>query len=125
VVPKSSEHAAVAMDVVRFMTLDPPTVAEWSRLAGSISPLRAQTTAQALASDPIKSSIQPLLELGRWVGYMPPVPLTETRQSWYNNVLSVMRGTIKGPDGTDQPFTPEQAAQRIDQECNESMARSR
>src|SRR6185436_5240935 len=68
VVPKNSEHAAVALDAARFLTTDAPTVAEWSRLAGQISPLRAQTTPEALASDPIKSSIQPLLEKGRWVG---------------------------------------------------------
>ena len=125
VVPKNSDHAAVALDVARFLTLDAPTVAEWSRLSGSISPLRAQTTPQALTSDAIKSPIQPLLEKGRWVGYMPPKTLTETRDSWLNNSLAVMRGLIKQPDGTDQPFTVEQAALKIDQECNESLARSR
>jgi multiple sugar transport system substrate-binding protein len=125
VVPKNSEHAAVALEVARFMTTDPPTVAEWSKLAGSISPLRAQTTPEALASDPIKSSIQPLLDKGRWVGYMSPKTLTETRDSWLNNTLAAMRGLIKGADGTDQPFTAEQAALKIDQECNESLTRSR
>lgn len=125
VVPKNSDHAAVALDVARFLTTDPATVAEWSKLAGSISPLRAQTTPEALASDRIKASIQPLLEKGRWVGYMAPRTLTETRDSWLNNTLAAMRGLVKGPDGTDQPFTPEQAALKIDQECNESLTRSR
>ncbi|HXU82192.1 MAG TPA: extracellular solute-binding protein, partial [Polyangia bacterium] len=61
VVPKNSANVAVAQDVARFMTLDAPTVAQWSTLSGQISPLRAQTTPEALASDPIKSPIQPLL----------------------------------------------------------------
>jgi ABC-type glycerol-3-phosphate transport system substrate-binding protein len=125
VVPRNSEHAAVALDVARFLTTDPGTVAAWSKTAGSISPLRAQTTPEALAPDPIKSSIQPLLDKGSWVGYMAPKTLTETRDSWLNNTLAAMRGLIKGADGTDQPFTAEQAALKIDQECNDSLMRSR
>jgi len=115
VVPKNSENAAVALDVAKFVTTDPPTVAEWNRLAGSISPLRTQASTAALASDSIKAPIQPLLELGRWVGYIPPVPLTETRQIWFTHILSVMSGQL----------TPELAAQTIHRETNESMARAR
>jgi multiple sugar transport system substrate-binding protein len=125
VVPKNSANPAVALDVAKFMTTDPATVSEWSRLAGSISPLRVQASPQALSADPIKASIQPLLDLGHWVGYMPPKPLTDTRQSWFNNTLAVMRGVIKGADGTDQPFTPADAAARIDKECNDSLASAR
>jgi ABC-type glycerol-3-phosphate transport system substrate-binding protein len=124
VVPHSSEHQETAMDVVKFLTVNPPVVAEWNRLAGSISPLREHGTAAALASDPVKSAIQPLLEKGRWVGYIPPVPLTETRDSMYINTLAAMRGKIHTA-GTEQPFSVGEAAQRIHQECNDSMARSR
>lgn len=115
VVPKNSKQAAVALDVAKFITTDPPTVAEWNRLAGSISPLRAQATPAALAADPIKAPIQPLLELGRWVGYIPPVPLTETRQIWFNHILSVLSGEL----------TTEVAAQRIESESNQSLSRAR
>ncbi|HXU83401.1 MAG TPA: hypothetical protein VN914_18540, partial [Polyangia bacterium] len=62
---------------------------------------------------------------GHWVGYMAPKTLTETRDSWLNNTLAVMRGLIKDAAGVDQPFTVDQAALKIDQECNESLARSR
>jgi ABC-type glycerol-3-phosphate transport system substrate-binding protein len=115
VVPRNSTNAAVALDVARFMTTDPAAVIEWNRLAGSISPLRVHATPAALASDPIKSPIQPLLDLGKWVGYIPPVPLTETRQLWFSHILSVMGGEL----------TPEQAAQKIDDESNQSLGRAR
>jgi multiple sugar transport system substrate-binding protein len=125
VVPKNSENAAAALELARFLTLDPTTVVEWNRLAGSIPALRTLTTPAALAADPVRAGIQPLLELGRWVGYIPPRPLTETRDSWFNNTLWVMQGLIKAADGSDQPFAAEQAAAKIEAECNESMARAR
>jgi multiple sugar transport system substrate-binding protein len=116
VVPRSSQHVEAAMDVVQFLTTDPATMRQWSELAGSISPLRSQGTAAALEVDPVRSVIQPLLEKGTWVGYIPPVPLTETRDSFYNNALKAMIGV---------ELTAAEAAARIHQECNDSMMRSR
>jgi hypothetical protein len=53
------------------------------------------------------------------------VPLTETRDSWYNAVVAAMRGVITAPDGNEQPFTAAQAAAKMHQECNDSMDRAR
>jgi ABC-type glycerol-3-phosphate transport system substrate-binding protein len=115
VVPRTSAHPAEAMDVVRFLTADPDAVRNWNALAGSISPLRAHSAEGAGEVDPVRSAVRPLLEKGRWVGYMPPVPLTETRDSFYNNALQAMKGEIDAAE----------AARRIHAECNASMMRSR
>lgn len=125
VVPRNSPHADAAMDLVKFLTTDPANVKAWNKLAGSISPLRSQSTAEALAADPVVGKVQPLLETGSWVGYIPPVPLTETRDSWYNGVVGAMIGRTKLPDGSEVPFTAADAALKMHQECNDSMARSR
>ena len=125
VVPQNSPRVAAAMEFVKFMTTEAANVKEWNRLAGSISPLKVHATPEALVGDPAVSKVQPLLSLGRWVGYIPPVPLTETRDSWYNGVVAAMIGKVTAADGTESPFTAEHAALKMHQECNDSMARSR
>jgi multiple sugar transport system substrate-binding protein len=125
VVPRSSPRAAAAMDFLKFVTTEPGNVRDWNRLAGSISPLRAHATPEALAGDPVVSKIQPLLMRGAWVGYIPPVPLTETRDSWYNSVVAAMRGKVTTAEGGEKDFTATDAAARMHQECNDSMDRAR
>ena len=124
VVPRSSTRAAAAMDFLKWMTTDATNVRDWNRLAGSISPLQVHASAQALASDPVVSQVQPLLLQGNWVGYIPPVPLTETRDSWYNAVVAAMRGKATTAGGTEEDFDAKQAAERMHQECNASMDRA-
>jgi multiple sugar transport system substrate-binding protein len=124
VVPQNSARRDLAMAVVKALTTDPPTVREWNRLAGSISPLQTHASAEALMPDPVLLPIQPLLAQGQWMGYLPPVPLTDTRDSMYNNVTDAMRGT-RMRDGMEQPFTVEDAVRGLHQECNAILAQGR
>jgi ABC-type glycerol-3-phosphate transport system substrate-binding protein len=123
VVPRSSPHQERALEVVRSLTTDPPMVREWNRLAGSISPLQVHATTEALASDPVLSPIQPLLAKGQWMGYLPPVPLTDTRDSMYNNVTDAMRGT-RTRANVEQPFTVDDAVRALHQECNTILSQN-
>jgi multiple sugar transport system substrate-binding protein len=71
VVPRTSKNAARAWDLARSIALSPAGARRWAATAGTLPALRANGTPEAAAGDPLLSKVQPLLEHGQWVGYIP------------------------------------------------------
>jgi multiple sugar transport system substrate-binding protein len=71
VVPRTSKNALRAWDVARSIALSPEGARRWAATAGTLPALRVNGTREAVAGDPLLSKVQPLLEQGQWVGYMP------------------------------------------------------
>jgi multiple sugar transport system substrate-binding protein len=70
-VPKTSKNAKAAWAYVKALVLSAEAMRKWSAVTGALPALKANGTVAAAAGDPALSKIQPLLEQGQWVGYIP------------------------------------------------------
>ena len=70
-VPKTTRNAAVAWDVARSLALSPEAMRKWAATAGTLPALKANGTDAAGKADPQLAKVQPLLEQGAWMGYIP------------------------------------------------------
>jgi hypothetical protein len=70
-VPKTSKHQTEAWDFIKSLVLSPEAMRGWSATTGALPALKVNGTAAAAAADPLLAKVQPLLEHGQWVGYIP------------------------------------------------------
>jgi multiple sugar transport system substrate-binding protein len=92
-VPKSSKHQDVAWDVIKSMALSPDAMRKWSAVTGSLPALKVNGTVAAAASDPLLAKVQPLLEKGQWVGYIPADALETVEGAIVSNFFAAAKGT--------------------------------
>jgi ABC-type glycerol-3-phosphate transport system substrate-binding protein len=70
-VPRTSPNPAVAWDIARSLALDAQAMRSWSAVTGALPALKENGSVEAAAADPVLAQVQPLLEKGQWVGYVP------------------------------------------------------
>lgn len=92
-VPKTSKNPKVAWDVARSLALSPEAMRKWSATTGALPALRANGTEQATAGDPVLAQVQPLLEHGRWRGYIPSGALQTLDGALLSNFAAAVDGT--------------------------------
>ncbi len=92
VVPRSSKNARIAWDIARSLALDPQAARRWSATAGTLPALRANGTPEAAAADPLLSKVQPLLEHGQWVGYIPAAAIETVEGAIVSNFFDAATG---------------------------------
>jgi multiple sugar transport system substrate-binding protein len=93
VVPRTSKNQRVAWDVARSLALDPTAMKKWNATTGSLPALRVNGTPEAATSDPMLAKVQPLLEKGQWVGYIPAAAIETVEGAIVSNFFAVVKGT--------------------------------
>jgi multiple sugar transport system substrate-binding protein len=92
-VPRSSKNQRVAWDIVKSMALSAEAMRKWSSVTTALPALRANGSAAAAASDPLLAKVQPLLEFGQWVGYVPAGAIESVEGTILSNYFAAAQGT--------------------------------
>ena len=115
VVPKTAKNPKVAWEVAKALALSPEAMRRWAAITGSLPALRANGTAAAAAEDPLLAKVQPLLDKGQWVGYIPAAAIETVEGTLVSNFFDVVGGKK----------TVEQALADMQQAANAALAQHR
>ena len=111
-VPRTSKNPKVAWDIARSLALSPEAMRKWSLITGVVPALRANGSITAAATDPVLARVQPLLEHGRWRGYVPVAATSTWGGAFNSNFFAVASGS-KSVD---------QALMDLQRTCNTAVA---
>jgi multiple sugar transport system substrate-binding protein len=114
-VPRSSKNQRIAWDIVKSIALSPDAMRKWSSVTTALPALRANGSAAAAAHDPLLAKVQPLLEAGEWVGYIPAGAIESVEGAILSNYFAAASGTK----------TIDEALADMQQIANEALARNR
>jgi ABC-type glycerol-3-phosphate transport system substrate-binding protein len=92
-VPKTTRNPQVAWDIARSLALSPEAMRKWSSVTGALPALRVNGTAAAAASHPSLAKVQPLLEKGQWLGFIPTGAIEVVSGTLVNNFFAAATGT--------------------------------
>ena len=109
-VPKTSKNPAVAWDIARSLALSAANMRSWSAVTGALPALKENGTPAAAAQNPTLAKVQPLLEHGQWVGYVPLGGFETISGAFVNNYFAAVKGTKTVEQAlTDMQSTANQA----------------
>jgi multiple sugar transport system substrate-binding protein len=91
-VPKTSKNQKAAWALIKAITLSPEIMRKWDATTGSLPALRVNGTAQAAASNPTLLKVQPLLDKGQWVGYIPALAIETVEGALVSNLFEAVAG---------------------------------
>jgi multiple sugar transport system substrate-binding protein len=91
-VPKTSRNQKAAWDVVKSLALSPQAMQKWGATTGSLPALRANGTPEAAAANPLLAKVQPLLDKGQWVGYIPAAAIETVEGAIVSNFFDAANG---------------------------------
>jgi multiple sugar transport system substrate-binding protein len=91
-VPRTSRNQRVAWDIARSIALSPEAMRKWSATTGALPALRVNGSAEAARDNPLLAKVQPLLETGRWVGYIPAGAIETVEGAILSNFFAAARG---------------------------------
>lgn len=115
VVPKTSKHPKEAWDLIKSLALSPTAMRKWAATAGTLPALKVNGTPAAAMADPLLAKVQPLLEHGRWVGYIPAGAIETVEGTLSSNFFEVVAGKK----------TVDEALAAMEQVSNGALARNR
>ena len=92
VVSKTSKNPKAAWDLVKSLALSPAAMRKWAATAGALPALKVNGTVEAAAADPLLAKVQPLLERGRWVGYIPAGAIETVEGALSSNFFDAVAG---------------------------------
>ena len=93
VVPKNSKNQKAAFDLLKALALSPDAMRKWAATTGALPALKVNGTREAAAADPTLAKVQPLLEDGQWVGYIPGGAIETVEGVLMSNFFAVVKGT--------------------------------
>jgi multiple sugar transport system substrate-binding protein len=96
-VPKTSKHPKLAWDIIRSLALSPEQMKKWSATTGALPALKANATPEAVAGNPALERVLPLLELGRYRGFIPAQAIDMANGAIVRNFFAVVKGTKTVP----------------------------
>jgi multiple sugar transport system substrate-binding protein len=116
-VPRTSQHQKVAWDIVKAIALNPAAMAKWARTAGTLPALRVNGNAAAAAAAPESdmAKVQPLLDRGQWMGYIPAAATADVLGAMTSNFFAVVKGQK----------TVEQALAAMQEQANKAIVQNR
>jgi multiple sugar transport system substrate-binding protein len=91
-VPKNAKNPTAAWAVIKAIALSPEIMKHWGSVTGSLPALRANGTPSAAAADPMLQKVQPLLEQGQWVGYIPATAIDTVEGAIVSNFFEAVAG---------------------------------
>jgi ABC-type glycerol-3-phosphate transport system substrate-binding protein len=65
---------------------------KWGATTGSLPALKVNGTPAAAASDPMLAKVQPLLDKGQWVGYIPAQAIESVEGAIVSNFFDAASG---------------------------------
>ncbi len=92
-VPRTTRNPKVAWDIARSLALSAENMRKWSLVTGALPALKANGTASVAAANPSLAEVQPLLEHGRWQGFIPVPALQPVVGGVLNQFWAVVAGT--------------------------------
>jgi multiple sugar transport system substrate-binding protein len=92
VVSKTSKNPKAAWDLVKSLALSPTAMRKWAATAGTLPALKVNGTVAAAAGDPLLAKVQPLLERGQWVGYIPAGAIETIEGALSSNFFDAVAG---------------------------------
>jgi multiple sugar transport system substrate-binding protein len=98
VVPRTSKNARQAWDVARSIALDPQAARRWSTTGGALPALRVNGSIAAAATDPVLAQVQPLLEKGNWIGFIPVEAIESIEGLLVSDYFAVVNGSMTVPE---------------------------
>jgi hypothetical protein len=90
-VPKSSKNQKVAWDVAKSIALSPERMRQWAATTGALPALKMNGTPEAAMADPMLAKVQPLLEKGQWVGYIPAAAIGTIEGAMASNFFAAVK----------------------------------
>jgi multiple sugar transport system substrate-binding protein len=115
VVPKTSKNPKVAWDIAKSIALSPDGAKKWVTTGGALPALKVNGTVEAASKDPTLAKVQPLLEQGRWVGYIPAAAIETVEGAIVSNFFDAVSGTK----------TIDQALAAMQKTSNDALASAR
>jgi multiple sugar transport system substrate-binding protein len=115
VVPKTSKNAKAAWELAKSLAASPEAMRKWDTTTGSLPALKINGTKEAAASDPQLAKVQPLLEQGQWVGFIPAGAIETVEGTLVSNFFEAVAGT-KSVD---------EALASMQQTANEALVKNR
>jgi multiple sugar transport system substrate-binding protein len=115
VVPKTSKNQKAAWDIARAIAVSPEGARRWTTIGGALPALRANGTPEAAADDPTLAKVQPLLERGAWVGFIPAASIETVEGTILSNFFDAASGRK----------TVAQALADMERAANEALAQGR
>jgi ABC-type glycerol-3-phosphate transport system substrate-binding protein len=91
-VPKTTKYPQVAWDIAKSIALSADAMRKWTATAGTLPALRANGTPEAVASDPLLTRVQPLLDHGQWMGYIPAASTQDVLGAMVTNYFAAVKG---------------------------------
>jgi len=115
VVPKTSKNQKAAWDIAKSIALSPDGAKKWVTTGGALPALKVNGTVEAASKDPILARVQPLLEQGRWVGYIPAGAIETVEGAIVSNFFDAVSGDK----------TIDQALAAMQKTANDALAANR
>ena len=112
VVPKSSKNQKAAWNVIKALAMTPEAMRKWASITGSLPALKVNGSAEAVKGDPTLQRVQPLLEKGQWVGYIPGTAIGTVEGALMKYFFEAVEGT-KDIDA---------ALAAMQKDCNDALA---
>jgi multiple sugar transport system substrate-binding protein len=91
-VPKTAKHPKEAWDFIKSLALSPEAMRKWAATTGALPALKVNGTADAAKVDPLLAKVQPLLEHGQWVGYIPAGAIETVEGAIVSNFFAAAKG---------------------------------
>ena len=123
VVPKTSKNQKAAFDFLKALALSPEAMRKWAATTGALPALKVNGTPAAAAGDPTLSKVQPLLEKGQWVGYIPGGAIETVEGALMSNFFAAVKGRLT-PTATGAK-TVDQAIADMQKDANDALAAHR
>jgi multiple sugar transport system substrate-binding protein len=114
-VPKTSKNQKAAWELAAALALNPSAMRKWSATTGALPALRANGTAAVAMTDPTLQKVQPLLDKGQWVGYIPAAAIETVEGAIVSNFF----------DAATDKKTLDKALADMQQTANDALARYR
>jgi multiple sugar transport system substrate-binding protein len=91
-VPITSKHQKEAWDVASNLALNASRMREWSAITQALPALKENGSPAAALDNPVLARIQPLLERGKFVGFVPAEAIDAVNGSMVRNFFAVVNG---------------------------------
>jgi multiple sugar transport system substrate-binding protein len=91
-VPRTSKNPKVAWDIAKSLALSPEAMRRWSSVTKALPALKVNGTPEAAAGDPMLAKVQPLLDKGQWLGYVPAGAIEEVAAGMVRNFFDAVAG---------------------------------
>ncbi len=123
VVPKTSKNQKAAWQLLKALALSPVEMRKWAATTGALPALKVNGSIEAAAGDPQLAKVQPLLNQGQWVGYIPGGAIETVEGALMSNYFAAVKYKLNPADPNGK--TIEAALMAMQKATNDALAANR